>query len=115
MKPEIPWIKDKNTSKGYTIISQLGYYNTKEWKKIRLLKLADKPLCEMCSQQNIVTPANTVDHIVPITLDNIELFFDFGNLQSLCAACHRIKTNLDMGKISRIKDGIELKKQMESD
>ncbi|MFY9150926.1 MAG: HNH endonuclease signature motif containing protein [Prolixibacteraceae bacterium] len=69
----------------------------------------------MCSQQNIVTPANTVDHIVPITLDNIELFFDFGNLQSLCAACHRIKTNLDMGKISRIKDGIELKKQMESD
>lgn len=38
------------------------------------MKLSEKPLCEMCQQNNIVTPATLVDHIVPITIDNTERF-----------------------------------------
>lgn len=105
-------------SKGYTEISRLGYYNTSAWKKLRLLKLGNNPLCEMCLAVNRLTPAKVVDHIEPITKENIELFYEYSNLQSLCDEHHRVKTLADRGikavtKSDKIANGKILKQELE--
>lgn len=69
----------------------------------------------MCKQKQIITPATVCDHIVAITLDNLQRFFEYSNLQSLCSTCHRIKTNSDNGKVARVKDGAAMKLLCESE
>ena len=49
------------------------------------------PLCVECESQGRITPATVVDHIVPHK-GNLELFWDEGNLQTLCKQCHDSKT-----------------------
>jgi 5-methylcytosine-specific restriction protein A len=44
----------------------------------------------MCETIGKFTPANVVDHIVPIR--NGGEFLEWENLQSLCASCHNSKT-----------------------
>jgi 5-methylcytosine-specific restriction endonuclease McrA len=41
----------------------------------------------MCEAADRVEPAVLVDHILPAK-NNVELFFDIKNLQSLCRLCH---------------------------
>lgn len=67
-----PWIK---------------WYKTANWQRLRLWQLKREPLCRFCKRNGILTEANTVDHITPHR-GNMDLFYDKGNLQSLCAACH---------------------------
>lgn len=56
-----------------------------------------EPLCRMCLEQEIVTAANTADHVTPHRGDP-ELFW-YGELQSLCPVCHsRHKQNEEAGK-----------------
>lgn len=62
-------------------------YNTKAWKALRLEQLSRQPLCCYCQQQGKVTAATVADHINPHKGDE-SLFFDGGNLQSLCKTCH---------------------------
>lgn len=57
------------------------------WRKLRLEKLADNPLCELCEKQGRIVAANTVDHIIPIQQDPSKRL-DKTNLQSLCKSCH---------------------------
>ena len=92
-----PWM---HSNDGYTHASKQGAYNTSKWKKLRLWQLDREPLCRMCKDRGILTPANTVDHIIPVESAEDDLFFDTNNLQSLCSKCHRIKTNVDHGKNS---------------
>ncbi|WP_299312384.1 HNH endonuclease signature motif containing protein [uncultured Halomonas sp.] len=49
----------------------------------------DKGLCQPCLQQGRVTPATEVDHILNIARGGSE---SDDNLQAICAACHREKT-----------------------
>lgn len=63
-------------------------YNTTRWRKLRLQKLQDNPLCECCLQDNKITPAEEVHHITEI-LRNPDLAFDYKNLMSLCRKCHK--------------------------
>lgn len=52
----------------------------------------------MCLSQEIVTAADTVDHIKPHRGD-VGLFWDSTNLQSLCHTCHsKHKANIEQGK-----------------
>jgi 5-methylcytosine-specific restriction endonuclease McrA len=60
-------------------------------------------------------PAVLVDHIKPITEENIELFFSYDNLQSLCDSCHRSKTRKDNSRFAKLAEGKKLQLQMESD
>lgn len=72
------------------------YYNSKDWKLLRLSKLLENPLCFYCEQKGIVTPATEVHHeISPFNnIDRIhELFYDYENLTSICATCHREQHN----------------------
>lgn len=68
-------------------------YDTR-WDKVRAMHLQKEPLCRMCQIAGRVTQATMVDHIVPIRDGGALL--DDDNLQSLCIACHGVKTAEDM-------------------
>lgn len=62
-------------------------YDTARWRLMRRSFLNQHPLCTLCAQMGRDTAANTVDHIKPHKGDPV-LFWDWDNLQSLCAPCH---------------------------
>lgn len=95
---------EKKSDKGYTHLSQLGFYATTRWKKVRKYVLTQEPLCRECLFGNKVRPATIVDHIVPISEESSdELKFGLDNLQPICDYHHRVKTNNDkrLGKSSQ--------------
>jgi 5-methylcytosine-specific restriction enzyme A len=69
-------------------------YTTQRWQRIRRLKLATNPLCEICLKQGRIEPAVAVDHIVPIKSGGPP-YPDLDALQSLCTSCHNHKTNCE--------------------
>lgn len=91
------WVKarnDKRRAAGYTDVSKIGFYNTTAWQRLRAFHLSKNPLCVECKRQGLLTPADVVDHIVPLTLENYgKKGLDPTNLQSLCYAHHKLKTN----------------------
>jgi 5-methylcytosine-specific restriction protein A len=66
-------------------------YNSKGWKTLRTRHLKQYPLCSICA-----LPANHVDHIIPHEGDTA-LFYDAGNLQSMCSSHHSAKTAREDG------------------
>ena len=67
--------------------------NSKRWKELRMLKLEQSPLCELCAEKGLVVAAVDVHHIQPCeeasSLAEMEArCFSFSNLQSLCIQCH---------------------------
>ena len=69
--------------------AQRGYDG--RWRKARVLFLRKHPLCVECLREKRLTPATVVDHILPHRGDE-QLFWDEGNWQPLCKACHDRKT-----------------------
>ncbi|WP_338075709.1 HNH endonuclease signature motif containing protein [Chengkuizengella sediminis] len=68
------------------------FYQSKEWRTVRQQALTrDRNLCQHCLKQRQITPADMVDHIVPVKVD-WSLRLDLSNLQSLCNSCHNKKT-----------------------
>jgi len=70
-----------------------SFYNTAKWRNLRLYKLAENPLCEICEKNNIITLADQIHHKKSFmegkTLEEKNYFFyDFTNLLSICAKCH---------------------------
>ena len=55
-----------------------------------IIILDENPLCVHCLDNDMVKPADVVDHIVPIKKGGAEL--DEANLQGLCHQCHNRKT-----------------------
>jgi hypothetical protein len=44
----------------------LGHlYASAKWRRIRRIQLLAEPLCRLCAQRGIVTPADVVDHVIP--------------------------------------------------
>lgn len=67
-----------------------GYDST--WERLRAAHLSDSPLCVHClAEDETVTVADDVDHIVPIAVDPSRRL-DPDNLQSLCRRHHNLKT-----------------------
>jgi 5-methylcytosine-specific restriction enzyme A len=62
-------------------------YNNSRWRKLRLLKFANNPLCEHCLLVGIVTATTDIHHIVPIDIDPT-LSYSYQNLLALCQECH---------------------------
>jgi 5-methylcytosine-specific restriction protein A len=67
--------------------SERGY--GAEWRKTRLLQLANEPLCRECRKEDRDTGATEVDHIIPKEQGGTD---EFSNLQSLCKHHHSLKT-----------------------
>ena len=78
-------------------------YNTRRWQRQVKLQLKEYPLCSMCLERKVTTPATVADHVIPHKGD--AWLFQYGELQSLCAHCHshrkkRLETHgylLDIG------------------
>ena len=68
--------------------SKRGY--DRRWEHLRLQFLRAYPLCKACEKEDRFTPAEQVDHIVPLRQGGARL--DPSNLQSLCTTCHNSKT-----------------------
>lgn len=62
-------------------------YRTARWLKLRAQKLAEEPLCERHKAKGKVVPATVVNHQEPHK-GNTTLFYDYDNLESVCAECH---------------------------
>ncbi|MBK3516698.1 HNH endonuclease [Carboxylicivirga marina] len=93
--------QDKRIEKGQTEVSRAGFYNKKEWQHLRASFIRQNSLCEHCKLKGLYIAATVVDHIEPLTLDNMwTLGLQWDNLQSLCNTCHRRKTNRSKGKYS---------------
>lgn len=66
-------------------------YNTAQWQRLRLDKLAVEPLCRVCREAGRLVEAQHVDHKRPIS-DGGDPFPGLDGLDSLCASCHSRKT-----------------------
>ena len=65
------------------------FYKSKEWIKGRQLAIVrDHALCRDCLDKDVITPYNTVHHIVPIKEDWSK-GLDIDNLICLCESCHQ--------------------------
>lgn len=107
------WMNNKR--KGYTRISQIGFYNSTDWKRLRNLKISNNPICEICEKEGRINPTEVIDHIIPVTVENVnEVFFDYNNLMSLCNNCHWEKTHGKRTKYNRLQEGERLRKELES-
>lgn len=73
--------------------------------ELRRRWFAENPLCVHCLARGFIRPATQLDHIV--ALDNGGEDVD-DNRQGLCADCHRVKTNKDLGyKDARLATGLD--------
>jgi len=84
--------KEKNQSWG----GDTSFYRKPTWRKLRKNVINSNPLCVHCLDEDIVTQADVVDHIVPIKMDGAEL--DKSNLQGLCHKHHNRKTYYENNK-----------------
>ena len=67
------------------------FYQSKEWRALRLIKLTEDVYCEECLKVDLYEIATEVDHIIDIKLAP-DRFMDITNLQSMCQKCHSKKT-----------------------
>jgi 5-methylcytosine-specific restriction endonuclease McrA len=67
------------------------FYNSAQWRKCRALKLAESPLCELCLEQDAITPATEVHHVEKLA-DAPERALDLSNLMGLCLHHHNSLT-----------------------
>lgn len=88
--------KDKSTNM-YDAERRKIYMSTR-WRTLRDLKIKNDPLCEMCLEEGIVTPADDVHHIVSFMsvtdkYSRYYLAYDYNNLKSLCKKHHQLVHN----------------------
>ena len=82
------WAKTQER-KGNT--TERGYGHA--WRKLRTQVLErDGYLCQACKAKGRITPATDVDHIVNKASGGTD---DIDNLQALCRACHKAKTQAE--------------------
>lgn len=74
-------------------------YQSAAWRRLRLAKLAEAPLCEWCLEQEIVTEATEVHHADGGHKGDVDKFFS-GPFLSTCRSCHASRGQReDLGQI----------------
>lgn len=81
-------------------------YRSERWKRLRALKFANNPLCELCQKEGRTTPAEDIHHIVSFmtatdTDTRYQLAYDYDNLMSLCKQCHQRQHNGEPHAVGR--------------
>lgn len=99
----MPWIekpkkKYKNQSNR---VKRQNIYNTTLWKRMRLAKLMETPICEVCALEGKSTLAEHIHHKIsfmeaddPVERDR--LAFSYENLLSVCEEHHNEIHNGDL-------------------
>lgn len=94
----MPTIKKlhKRTSRNdsYYDVERRKIYNSRRWQHLRRLKFINNPLCELCAEKGLITPAEDIHHVISFmsTEDPVRrrwLAYDYDNLMSLCKKCHQ--------------------------
>ena len=85
------WKPPNKTRPAYDASARL--YNTRRWRRLSKMHLAENPLCVTCEKAGRVEMGAAVDHIEPHRGDE-GLFWDEANWQSLCKSCHGKKTRM---------------------
>lgn len=67
------------------------FYKTERWKKIRGALVKAHPYCDICGRKSQLQ----VHHRITPRGDPA-LFFEVGNLQVVCAVCHRLITKREI-------------------
>lgn len=84
------------------------FYKTQAWKKCRaFIWSRDRGLCVDCMRRGLVTPAEEVHHIQPLTPDNINdpaVSLNPENLVSLCRECHKARHKDEAGNRRYVVD-----------
>lgn len=70
----------------------------RQWQKIRDQFIAAHPVCQKCTEQNQLTPAEEVHHIIPLSQGGTH---DWDNLVALCTSCHSRITATEGGRWQR--------------
>lgn len=70
----------------------------------RRLFLLKHPLCEWCKRKGKITPAEELDHIIPLYKGGPDTE---ENLSPKCKACHAEKTAQDMGYVKKEEIGLD--------
>jgi 5-methylcytosine-specific restriction enzyme A len=71
------------------------------WKFVRKhILMRDRYTCGLCGERKVKKQLD-VDHIIPVTMGINP--FDKDNLRALCKECHKAKTALDRGALSKSK------------
>ncbi|MDR0412008.1 MAG: HNH endonuclease [Treponema sp.] len=96
------WTKEGGTSAsgrkpfGGAVRGNEGLYNTSEWRRLRRAALKDNPHCTFCGiSRNDAGAPLELHHIIP-PRGNETLFFDSGNVQVVCHACHQRLTQREI-------------------
>lgn len=94
-KPRVKRVRKNRTITESKRMSQEVYQHS-HYRKLRLLKLQEQPLCEVCLSKGITRLATQVHHKIPFMQfeDHDErilkgVFCDLTDLMSLCDECHR--------------------------
>ena len=66
-------------------------YTTQRWKRLRLSKLQEQPMCEHCKAIGLLVLASVVDHVQPIKHGG-DPFPALDGLAALCPPSHSAKT-----------------------
>ena len=82
---------------------------TNRWRELRLTKLMNNPLCEVCEREGRSSLASEVHHIKPVESVYAQqamehLMYSYDNLMSVCHQCH-VSIHIDMK--SHSKDNIK--------
>ena len=82
-----------------TATKEVAHYRTAEWKARRLRILRrDAFVCQSCGLVTYGQAAH-VDHILPLEEGGTD---DDANLQTLCSACHGVKTRAEQRRRGRL-------------
>lgn len=94
-KKQSGWSRESRHKRGYGTA----------WDKVREQVLKrDKLLCQECLRSGRYRQADHVDHITPKARGGAD---ELANLQSLCSACHRAKTDSETGRRRKHAVGLD--------
>lgn len=96
---------------------RMKIYNKQLWKDLRILKLQQQPLCQICLMFGKIEPAIDIHHLISWTSGKTEaeqhnLAFDFNNLASLCKEHHN---NCHHGKLRGLTSLEAIKRYIEEE
>jgi 5-methylcytosine-specific restriction endonuclease McrA len=72
------------------------FLNRSQWRQISAAKRAYDPLCQRHKLLGELVPAVDVDHWQSMRSIDRSRWLEYGNLVSLCAACHSEKTRAEL-------------------
>lgn len=69
------------------------FYDRRVWRRMSRLQLQREPFCRHCRARGLTVLATQADHVHAIELGGDP----HGELESLCDACHAVKTRSERG------------------